>query len=566
MSAMRARDQSSGEGHPGRIFISYRRGDTHGQAHALRERLIRSGYEPSRVFMDVDSIAPGTPFAQQIEEELDSTGVMLVLIGRDWLGARGRRRLEDPVDYVRLEVSAALDRDIPIIPVLIDGTALPLGESLPEPLRPLIQKQTASLENVSYEADMSRLVNAVERYVRPVEAVPRRPWWRSPKVLAAAGGVAAAAIAGVVLLTVPHPPAKPAPSLSASPAVLRVQSPDRLTISLLKGFTPKNIPTRASVSRPELTKNFNGLNTRGLVAAIRFDFSGPAGMSVWYYIFDNQGDASQDYQVSPPTPAGYRLAAHFTATSIGDPTKCAAARSVAQSRGRAWSCLTLSGTVESYSFVIGDTGTHNGTGLDKSLALGAVRNLRSIAGTTSPSGLATPPGMTQMAGMTGSGLYIALLKPFPAALAPEGLKQPALQPLAAGKAPPTGQIGGEIQVVFSGPNAFDAVQYYVFDTQEHAHSWILGGIAPGGGADPRNSNCSALLSGFPSSQYVTCGTFSQAAAAGSRAQGVSLCAVQWGDVVIAGITQRTSNLKGGDTDLAVTLARAGLLRVAQVTS
>jgi hypothetical protein len=560
----RAGDQSSDEGRLDRIFISYRRGDTHGQAHALRERLIRSGYEPSRVFMDVDSIAPGTPFAQQIEGELGSTGVMLVLIGRDWLGARGRRRLEDPADYIRLEISTALDRGIPMIPVLVEGTALPRRETLPEPLRPLIEKQTASLDNVSYEADMSRLVNAVGRYVRPVEAVPRRPWWRSPKVLATAGGVAAVAIAGVVLLTVLHPPPPPPPSLFASPAVLRVQSPDRLTMSLLKGFSPKDMPAKASVSDPNLAETPNGLNLRGLVTAIRFDFSGPATMSIWYYIFDNQGDASKDYQGSQVPPVGYRLMASLTATGIGDPTKCAAARSATQSRGRAWSCLTLSGTVESYSVVVGDTGTHNGTGLDRSLALGAVRHLRSVAGATLSSALAPPPGMPQMAGMTGSGLYAALRKSFPVALAPEGLKQPAIQSLAAGNAPPTGQIGGEIEVSFSGPDDYDAVQYYVFDTEKHAHSWILQGLRPG--TDRQNTDCSSRLSGFSSSQYVTCGTFSQAAAAGSPAEGVSACYVQWGDVVIAGITNSTSNTKGGNTDLAVTLARAGLLRVAQAAS
>ncbi len=122
------------------IFISYRRGDADGQAHALRSRLTAE-YGRNNVFMDVDSIVPGTDFVHVIESELAGTDVMLVLIGPDWQGGHGGRgRLSDPGDFVRLEVAAALYRNIPIIPVLIESTSFPSAHELPEPLRPLIRR------------------------------------------------------------------------------------------------------------------------------------------------------------------------------------------------------------------------------------------------------------------------------------------------------------------------------------------------------------------------------------------------------------------------------------------
>src|ERR1700749_4980813 len=117
-------DTRSGQDRAPGIFISYRRGDTNGEAHAIRERLVRL-YGRQRVFMDTDSIEPGTPFAERIDEELDSTGVMLVVIGRSWLGKGRRRLIGQPGDWVGLEVGAGLERNIPMIPILVEGTPLP---------------------------------------------------------------------------------------------------------------------------------------------------------------------------------------------------------------------------------------------------------------------------------------------------------------------------------------------------------------------------------------------------------------------------------------------------------
>src|SRR4051812_23138559 len=100
-----------------RIFICYRRDDTAGYAGRAYDALAAEFGEPN-VFMDIDAIDPGTDFAEVIAEALSDCDVLLVLIGPNWLarrGLRGRRRVDTPGDFVRLELAAAMDRDIPIV-------------------------------------------------------------------------------------------------------------------------------------------------------------------------------------------------------------------------------------------------------------------------------------------------------------------------------------------------------------------------------------------------------------------------------------------------------------------
>ena len=97
----------------------------------------------SNVFMDVDSIEPGIDFSQAIERAVQKCDVLLALIGRAWLSAtdeHGRRRLDDPDDLVVLEIKSALERDIRVIPLLIDGAAAPSHDDLPEGLAPLARR------------------------------------------------------------------------------------------------------------------------------------------------------------------------------------------------------------------------------------------------------------------------------------------------------------------------------------------------------------------------------------------------------------------------------------------
>ena len=193
---MSLNSDAHGERRLERIFISYRRGVTDGQAHAVRDRLIRR-YGAHSVFMDVDSIVPGADFVQEIEQELDSSGVMLVLIGSDWLGEQGgQRRLDDPRDFVRIEVATALHRMIPTIPVLVEGTQLPSPQELPELLRALTRMQAVTLGNASWDYDISRVADAVAQHI----GHPER-WKKVWKVRApiAAAVVAAGLIAALII-------------------------------------------------------------------------------------------------------------------------------------------------------------------------------------------------------------------------------------------------------------------------------------------------------------------------------------------------------------------------------
>jgi hypothetical protein len=105
------------------IFLSYRREDAAPYARLL-QRELRERFPDAQVFMDLDSIEAGLPFAKVIRDAVDTCAVLVALIGRQWMtitGEEGRRRLDNPGDYVRFEVQAALERGVRVIPVLVDG-------------------------------------------------------------------------------------------------------------------------------------------------------------------------------------------------------------------------------------------------------------------------------------------------------------------------------------------------------------------------------------------------------------------------------------------------------------
>ena len=144
----------------GAVFVSYRRGDTEGQARALFNDLTDLVGEDS-VFMDVDSIALGRDFRQVLQERLASCDVMLALIGPDWLDIRdasGNRRLNSPADFVRQEVAAALKRNIPVTPVLVRGAQIPAAEQLPDDLKDLAFRNGFELSHTRWESDVREMI------------------------------------------------------------------------------------------------------------------------------------------------------------------------------------------------------------------------------------------------------------------------------------------------------------------------------------------------------------------------------------------------------------------------
>jgi hypothetical protein len=148
----------------GRIFISYRREETAYPAAWLFDRLA-DRYGGRQVFKDVDSIQLGDDFVEVITRAVGSCDVLLALIGDDWLtitDEHGRRRLDDPDDFVRLEIEAALTRRVRVIPILVDGAQMPRADELPDSLVRLGRRQALELSPTRFEADTSRLLKVLD--------------------------------------------------------------------------------------------------------------------------------------------------------------------------------------------------------------------------------------------------------------------------------------------------------------------------------------------------------------------------------------------------------------------
>ncbi len=125
-----------------RIFISYRRQDSRGDAGRIYDRLLPT-FGETGLFMDVAHIPLGVNFVRVLREEVAKCHVLLAVIGPNWLEARdddGSRRLDNPNDFVRVEIAAALARDIPVIPILLEGTKMPKAAALPADLHELAQE------------------------------------------------------------------------------------------------------------------------------------------------------------------------------------------------------------------------------------------------------------------------------------------------------------------------------------------------------------------------------------------------------------------------------------------
>jgi hypothetical protein len=142
------------------VFISYRREDAPGHTGRLYDRLSQR-FGEARVFMDVDSIDIGVDFVTALMNAVESSEVVLVIIGPRWIEAR--ERLDDPNDYVRVEIQAALERDVRVVPVLVHGGRLPSAEELPEPLQPLVRRHAIELADASFQSDARQLIERLER-------------------------------------------------------------------------------------------------------------------------------------------------------------------------------------------------------------------------------------------------------------------------------------------------------------------------------------------------------------------------------------------------------------------
>jgi hypothetical protein len=156
-----------GESRPapsGGIFINYRRQDAAYPAGWLYDRLAER-FGQDRVFKDVDSIELGDDFHTVITEAVARCEVLLAVIGPDWASIKDgaeRRRLDDPNDFVRVEIEAALGRDVLLIPVLVEGAQMPRVDELPASMAPLVRRNALELSPNRFRADSGHLLDVIE--------------------------------------------------------------------------------------------------------------------------------------------------------------------------------------------------------------------------------------------------------------------------------------------------------------------------------------------------------------------------------------------------------------------
>ncbi|HLA41829.1 MAG TPA: toll/interleukin-1 receptor domain-containing protein, partial [Aggregatilineales bacterium] len=149
-----------------RIFISYRREDSSGYSGRLYDHLTMSFGEES-VFMDTDTIKPGQNFVEIIQAEINRCDVLLAVMGKQWTtveNSDGNLRLQNPNDYVRLEVGLALKLHKLVIPILLENRNMPLPDELPEDLAIISQLNALSVSHERFRSDMTRLVAVLQEY------------------------------------------------------------------------------------------------------------------------------------------------------------------------------------------------------------------------------------------------------------------------------------------------------------------------------------------------------------------------------------------------------------------
>jgi TIR domain-containing protein len=160
------------------VFISYRRNESIVEARAIYERLERAF--PGKIFIDLGTLEYGEDFAEVVAGQLEGCTVMLALIGPTWLTAKspsGRRRLDESSDFVRIEVRAALNRHIRVIPVLLNSATIPHESELPTDIVGLTRRHAMHLDFGRFDADIESLCDVIRRQLAAParEATDGRP-------------------------------------------------------------------------------------------------------------------------------------------------------------------------------------------------------------------------------------------------------------------------------------------------------------------------------------------------------------------------------------------------------
>jgi hypothetical protein len=159
----------------GQIFISYRREESRWSARSLYDRLA-ARFDRKQIFMDIDGIALGDDFVKAIEKRVGECEVLIAVIGTRWLTSadeQDARRLDNPEDFVRMEIATALRRDIRVIPVLVDGALMPRSADLPDGLKALVRRNALRVTDTGFDDDCRRLAVAIEQVLEKNAAEQR---------------------------------------------------------------------------------------------------------------------------------------------------------------------------------------------------------------------------------------------------------------------------------------------------------------------------------------------------------------------------------------------------------
>jgi hypothetical protein len=154
------------------VILSYRREDSAGVTGRIFDRLTQE-FGTDRVFMDIDSMPAGVDFHEHLQEILADCGALVVVVGKSWRSQRKGQpaRIMDPDDWVRIEVETALERGIPVVPLLIDGASLPTRDQIPESLWPLLRRNALPVDSGrDFHAQLTRLVRDLRLHIDPVSS------------------------------------------------------------------------------------------------------------------------------------------------------------------------------------------------------------------------------------------------------------------------------------------------------------------------------------------------------------------------------------------------------------
>jgi glycerophosphoryl diester phosphodiesterase len=269
----------------GRVFISYRRQDTAWPARQLYDVLVAE-LGPDRVFKDVDDIEPGDDFVERIQSAVRACEVLLVLIGPQWLtvaDAKGARRIDDPEDFVVVELETALNRDdVRVIPILVDNAKMPAPQELPKGLAALTRRQAVEINPVSF--DTRRLLRVLQHTFSDARGEPAEP------------GISRADVEA-------RPPETTAPLPPVESAAAAGASVDRPSTPVSTAPTP---PGGSGTDRAPAQKGRARRRTRMLVAATSILLLVAVGVAGWYVTrVVGQGTATNgpDSASSPRPPS-----------------------------------------------------------------------------------------------------------------------------------------------------------------------------------------------------------------------------------------------------------------------